>query len=291
MTKQSIKKSFLSFGNAHKNNLSNNGMFLFSFASLAKHQEIIHFITNRKGGYSKKPFNELNLAFHVGDDFDNVLKNRTSLADYLNIPLNNFTTANQVHGTNITIVDDKMKGLGSKDLTSAIPGTDALLTDQLNVCLLIFVADCVPIIVYDIKKKVIGLIHAGWKGTAGLITEKVIKTMKSHWNCEPKNILCGIGPSIGSCCYEVGAEVRDKIKEVYDESDTMVFTNSTNKDKVYFDLWKANKIQLLKCQIPADNIEIAEICTYCDSNLFFSSRKDHGVTGRFAAGIMLKNIK
>jgi polyphenol oxidase len=264
-----------------------NNLPLFHFSGLSKHQEILHFVTTRQGGYSTAPFYSFNLAFHVGDKKENVLKNRAKLAQFLHIPSQSFTISCQVHGTHISTVNQNERGSGASDLSNAIKASDAMITDQKGVCLLIFVADCVPVLLYDQKKQIIALVHAGWQGTVGLITQKTVYQMQSYWGCKSQDILCAIGPSIGPCCYQVGPEVISRVREVFPEEEYLI--NSVSAEGMgYFDLWEANKLQLLNCQIPEKNIEVAGLCTYCHSDLFFSSRKDGGHTGRFAAGIMLR---
>jgi len=267
-----------------------NCLPLFLFPGLSKYQEILHFITTRQGGYSLAPFHTFNLAFHVGDKEDNVLKNRSKLAQSLHISLQSFTISNQVHGTCISIVGQDERGSGTADISTALKESDAMITDQENICLLIFVADCVPVILYDRQKNIVALVHAGWQGTVSLITQKTVYKMQSHWGCDSKDIVCAIGPSIGPCCYQVGPEVISRVREVFPEEEYLI--NSVSAEGMgYFNLWEANKLQLLNCQIPEKNIEVAGLCTYCHSDLFFSSRKDGGHTGRFSAGIMLKNQK
>jgi len=264
-----------------------NNLPLFLFSGLSKYQNALHFITTRQGGYSIAPFHTFNLAFHVGDKEENVLRNRAKLAKSLNIPFQSFTISNQVHGTNITIVGQAERGSGATNIATAIKENDAMITNQKNICLLIFVADCLPVLLYDREKMVVSLIHAGWKGTIGLITQKTVSLMQSYWDCRPQDIICAIGPSIGPCCYQVGPEIVDKVRKIFPKNDNLV--QAISKDgRGYLNLWEANKIQLLDCNIPEKNIEVAELCTCCHSDIFFSSRKDNGYTGRFAAGIMLK---
>ena len=134
---------------------------IYYFPLLSRYTEIIHFVTSRHGGYSKDVFCSFNLAFHVGDEPKRVLKNRHKLAKILSIPLPAFTTSQQVHGTSIAEVTEQEKGKGAQDITTALQSTDAMITDQKGLCLLIFVADCVPIFLYHPPKKVVALVHAG----------------------------------------------------------------------------------------------------------------------------------
>jgi polyphenol oxidase len=269
------------------NNIESNNLPILFFPSLSKYQNLVHFVTTRKGGFSLPPFNSLNLAFHVGDEREKVLKNRKRLARYLHIPLNYFTVSNQVHGVNIAIVGQAERGSGATDISTSLKDYDAMITDQNNVCLIVFVADCVPVMLYDKRKKIIAVIHAGWKGTVSKISQKTFYLMESRFACKASDIICAIGPSIGPCCYQVGPEVLTLVRKNFPAEKGLIHS-VTEDGKGYFDLWEANRVQLLDCHIPEQNIEVAGLCTSCHPDLFFSSRKGNGNTGRFAAGIMMK---
>lgn len=263
---------------------------LFHFSLLAQFNDLLHFITTRQGGCSDSPFSSFNLASHVGDREEHVLENRDKLAKALGIPFKNFFFNHQEHGTNILLINHNQKARldNDKNSTDIIPASDALVTDQKNICLLVFVADCVPILLFDYRKKVIGLVHAGWKGTVGLISQKTVQFMQSHYGSQGQDILCAIGPSIGPCCYQIGMDVLVKVRESFPQEEHHLIRYASHLEKYYFNLWQANKIQLLKAGIPEKNIALAELCTSCHSDQFFSSRKEQRLTGRFAAGIMLR---
>jgi polyphenol oxidase len=257
------------------------------FERLSQQSNLVHFISTRLGGLSLPPYTSFNLAFHVDDNPAIVLNNRELLAVSLNIPLSNFVTAQQVHQANVAIITDSMRGKGSVDFDSAIPATDAMVTDIPNICLMILTADCVPILLFDPKRNVIGIVHAGWKGTVNFIAQKTVKAMQVHFGCSPTEIIAGIGPSIGPCCYEVGADVIIEFERMMpDKLGTILKKNSNGKK--YLNLWAANTIQLRQFGIPEKNIEIANICTHCHTERFYSARKDGMHTGRFGSGIMLQ---
>ena len=260
---------------------------IIRFSCLSQYEDIFHFITTRHGGCSKAPFHSFNLASHVGDREENVLKNRANLASSLGINVEKFFYSRQEHGNRIFLINDENVFQNNNNLTDTIPVSDALITDCKGICLLVFVADCVPVLLFDCRKKVIGLVHAGWKGTVSLISGKTVRLMQSHYGCRAQDIICAIGPSIGPCCYEVGSEVINKVRECFPEGLNLIHSPSSN-NKHFFNLWQANKIQLLSCGIFEEHIETASMCTSCHSDLFFSSRKENKHTGRFAAGIMLK---
>jgi YfiH family protein len=265
----------------------NSGLSVWFFESLSKAEEICHFVSIRAPGNSGPPYDSLNLSFTVGDDPKSVLKNRTRLTKALGIPLASLTTAKQIHDGHVKIVSRAMRGRGSTDYEGAIGATDAMVTNVPGICLMILLADCVPILFYDPSKRVVGVAHAGWKGTLGLIARKTVAAFKEHFDCAPEDILAGIGPSIGPCCYEVGQEVITRVEHVFGNRQGYVGNESAG-GKGYLDLWTANQKQLIQAGIPERNIEVARVCTYHHSNLFFSHRYEKGKTGRFGAGIFIR---
>ncbi|MCL6628842.1 MAG: peptidoglycan editing factor PgeF [Armatimonadetes bacterium] len=258
---------------------------VLTFDRLASFPEIRHFVSTRLGGCSSPPFESLNIAFHTADELAHVLQNRQRLLAHLGIPLEYLTTAKQVHGNDVAVVTSDMRGSGACDYDSAIEATDALITNVPNTCLMVQVADCPPILLYDPGRQVIAAVHAGWRGSAQLITLKTVRTMVDHFDCQPKDIVACIGPSIGPCCYEVGPEVVYTVRETMGSLDGLA-EPSTSSDRFHLDLWEANRRQLIEAGIREHNIEVAQICTRCKSALFFSERSCRG-TGRFGAGIML----
>lgn len=261
---------------------------VLTFDRLASFPEIRHFVSTRLGGCSFPPFESLNIAFHTADEPAYVLQNRQRLLAHLGIPLEYLTTAKQVHGNDVAVVTSDMRGSGACDYNSAIEATDALITNVPNTCLMIQVADCPPILLYDPGRQVIAAVHAGWRGSAQLITLKTVRTMVDHFDCQPKDIVACIGPSIGPCCYEVGPEVVYTVREAMGSLDGLA-EPSTSSDRFHLDLWEANRRQLIEAGIQEQNIEVAQICTRCKSDLFFSERSCRG-TGRFGAGIMLTEL-
>ncbi len=256
------------------------------FENLSGFKEIRHFVSTRKGGFSKPPYNSLNIGFHVGDDPEDVLKNRKRLAATIGISLNHFTMARQIHSGHVTIISEKMRGKGCYDHKGAMNDTDAMVTNVPDICLVILVADCVPMLFFDPLKRAIGVAHAGWKGTLQCVAQKIVRAMQKVFGSSPRDILVGIGPSIGPCCYEVGPEVISQVENIFHTKKDYIL-NESKGGEGYFDLWKANLRQLLYCGIERENIEIAMRCTCHNPDLFFSYRHQKGDTGRFGAGIAI----
>ncbi len=264
-----------------------NSLSISLFENLSKYEEIGHFVSTRPAGHSSPPYDSLNLSFNVGDDPKNVLKNRKLLTDTLGISLAALTTSKQDHNSHVQIVSAALRGKGSADYQGAVSATDAMVTNVPDICLMILVADCVPIVFFDPSKAVIGVVHAGWKGTLQRIGQKTVEVLEEHFDCSPGDILAGIGPSIGPCCYQVGPEVVSEAERVFGTREHFV-SNKTEDGKAYLDLWSANLAQLRQAAIPEKNIEVARVCTCHHPDEFFSYRYEKGKTGRFGAGIIIR---
>lgn len=218
----------------------------------------------------------LNLALHVGDNPDKVLRNRRRFAAALGVSAERFTTCQQVHGDRVAVVDAALAGAGALSLADTVAGTDALVTALPNVPLLLFYADCVPILLADKRTGAIGLAHAGWRGTVAGIAAKTVQAMQEALGSRPQDILAAIGPSIGACCYEVDDFVRGRA-EGYER----FFTAVPGRQGHYLlDLWGYNKSVLLEAGVLPQHIAAAQVCTAHNSQLFCSHRAEQGHTGR-----------
>lgn len=237
-----------------------------------------HAVLTRLGGTSRPPFDSLNLGQTVGDDPDCVAANHARIYDALDIPPDCVVTAQQVHGNRIGIVT-------SQDGGSIVKSTDALVTNEPGVYLMLRFADCVPILIYSPDRGVVALVHAGWRGTAQRIASHAVQEMVSVFGCDPAAMRAGIAPSIGPCCYEVDSEVSDTMLSIAEHSADVV-TRRDGQGKAYVDLWRANADQLAAQGV--GHIEVARVCTRCHRDTFFSHRGDGGHTGRFAAIIGLR---
>jgi len=230
------------------------------------------FFTDRWGGVSQAPYNELNLALHVGDDPLKVLQNRQILADSEDFYIDNLIYMDQVHSDHIAVIKDT--------LTNKQEKCDGIITNLPNIPLMVMVADCIPILLYDSKKKVVGAIHAGRNGTFLEIAKKAVLSMKEEFDSDPKDIYAYLGTSIKSCCYEVGKDLADICQKSFGKKYVIKRDNS-----FYLDLQTLNKDQLLSVGLDEKNINISSTCSCCDKN-YFSYRRD-AETGRFAGVIKL----
>jgi len=242
---------------------------------LTPYINLLHAFTTKEGGFSQAPFTGNNLAYHVQDQNSSVNKNHKELAKYLNYSQNNLIRMNQVHGNTITDVDKTYNN-------SEPPNCDALVTNQVNTPLMVMVADCLPILLFDDTKKVIAAVHAGRAGVFTEILPKTIQRMKEKYQSKAANIKVVVGPAIHSCCYEVGEEIK---KEAYKKGFDYAIIEK-NKH-LYLDLISIVKKQLQTSCIQEHNIEISQECTACNTDLFYSYRAEKQC-GRFAGIIMLK---
>jgi polyphenol oxidase len=263
-----------------------NSLKLLQFKNLSAFQDLVHFQTTRVDGYSMGNYQSLNLALHVNDDREHVILNRKKLAEEANIPFSQMVFARQTHKTNVAIINSTT-GRGYEFENEALPNTDALITKQKGICLMILTADCVPIVLYDPVQKAVGIVHAGWKGTVGKIITNTLDSMKEVFRCNPENIWAGVGASISPEQYEVGQEVEQAVLETFGTQEKFLIQNPTTK-KYHLDLWYANTYLLKEAGIPQDQIENLGLCTFQDSENFFSARRDGVESGRMAMGVYLK---
>jgi uncharacterized protein, YfiH family len=256
----------------------------YTFNLFANRNDVRTFVTTRIGGESSEHLATCNIGLTEFEPAATTITNRKKICSALNLDFEKMTFQNQVHGDTITIIDRNNAGAGNRVKAESIPNSDALITNRKGIILFAQAADCVPIVLFDTEKKVAAAIHAGWRGTVKKIAQKATKRMIADFECNPKNILAGIGPSIGHCCYEVGEEVADAVATSFPNSSMLLVPYN---NRYHLDLWAANEVQLEEVGIPANNIEIAKLCTKCNPTLFFSSRHDKGKTGRFGIGITI----
>ena len=246
--------------------------------------KITHAFFTRHGGVSPAPWARLNVGGLVGDDIDRVIENRLRSFRAIGRNPGSIYDVWQVHGAEV-VCTDAPRSMNTPHLKA-----DSILTDSPGVTLFMRFADCVPILLYDPYRRVVGLVHAGWQGTVKQGVAAAIQTMISAYNTKPADILAVIGPSICVKHYEVGEEIVHQVKSVFGEDSTAVLNDgnaSLPPGKAYFDLWLANRIILERCGV--NNIEITGQCTACQNNDWFSHRAEQGKTGRFGVLIALQD--
>ncbi|VAX14788.1 FIG00003370: Multicopper polyphenol oxidase [hydrothermal vent metagenome] len=224
------------------------------------------FVTGRRGGASPAPFDSLNASVSVGDTQVNVSENMAKIKK--SVGLKNLWAPTQVHGNKVAVID-------SAQPSSSVEA-DAVITCVPNLTVAVRTADCLPILLADPERKVIGAIHAGRGGTQLGIAGATIKKMVERFDCDPVNIRAGLGPCIRFCCYEV------------DKESAKNFHNCCGGSrKRHIDIAGANVDQLVTAGVSKEKIYDSSVCTSCENSRFFSHRADNGVTGRFLSGIAL----
>ncbi len=267
-------------------NNDTENIHLLKYKNLSTFPGIVHFTTTRQGGVSSGNYNSFNLSVYSGDDLQDVAKNRQFLCDSIGIHSDNLIIPHQIHSDTIRILPSDFSVYSSSERNEFVCNTDALITDLPGFCIGITVADCVPVLLYDAKKNIIAAVHAGWRGTVHHIVQKTVRQMQEHFLSNPENIYAAIGPCIGAAIYEVGNEVFEEFETSGFPMDEISFFNSKTA-KYHLNLKKANEYSLLQSGLLQENIEIADSCTFTNSDNFFSARKLGIQSGRFISGIMI----
>ncbi|BCJ86060.1 laccase domain protein [Effusibacillus dendaii] len=242
--------------------------------------------TTRLGGVSTGVWDSLNLGLHVGDERENVVANRTLVAEQLDVPLEMWVCGEQVHGNRVTVVEQDDKGKGAYFYEQSLPGTDALVSHQPGLMLATFAADCVPMLLLDPVNTVIAAVHAGWKGTVKQVAGEAVKTMGERFGSRPQDILAAIGPSIDRCCYEVDQQVFLPFIEEFSGGER--FFTANERHRWQLSLPEANRQILIDSGLLPEHIERVGGCTACDTETYFSHRAENGKTGRLAGLIVLR---
>ncbi|MCP4020670.1 MAG: peptidoglycan editing factor PgeF [Desulfobacteraceae bacterium] len=237
---------------------------------------IEHGIFSRFGGISEGPFDSLNIGLNSGDEVSSIQMNRKLIIEKMGI--NPLIFLDQKHGTTIKILKNEDNDLSEifepgKEIYTA----DGIITDITGISIVIQVADCQSVMMYDPENKIIANIHSGWRGSIANIIGKCVDEMISEFNCDPRNIYVGISPSLGPCCAEF-IKYKDEIPEE--------FWKFKSNDSNNFDFWAISVDQLIQKGIKKEHIENMNKCTKCNSDIFFSFRKEK-TTGRFACVISM----
>jgi YfiH family protein len=288
------------------------------FPGLAKEQNIAHMFTTRLGGLSTGIYGTMNLSFTRGDDPKCVTENFRRVTKVFNCGLQDVICTKQTHTTNIRLVTEQDRGADGQLRPSLYEDVDGLITNTPGLLLAAFFADCVPLLFWDPIHQAIGLAHAGWRGTASRIGEKMVSQMREAFGTQPKVLRVGIGPSICKACYEVGEDVAATIREalngkcegiLYKMPDTGEFegipdespstgrwkgisdespgTAVRSEQKYKLDLWKANERILCQAGVMPQQIEVTDICTCHNPDYLFSHRARGEKRGNFGAFLMI----
>ena len=267
---------------------SHDDLFAFRFDSLPNGDGPVHHaVFSRRGGVSVAPFDSLNLSMAVADERERVYANRRRAYGLFGRDTDTVVHAHLVHGATVARVTTAENG-------TWVHHVDGLITDQPGCVLTMSFADCAPILLYDPVHRAIGLGHAGWKGAVADLPGALVRAMQAQFGSDPAALLAAVGPCIGPCCYEVGEIVMDAVTAAFAQPDALLRppTNDQRPTTIrhspptthrHFDLPEANRRNLLNAGVR--HVELAEHCTACRTDLFFSHRAEKGRTGRF--GVVL----
>lgn len=257
-----------------------------TYNRLSSIDTIRHAFSTRLGGVSKGEFKSMNLSFGRGDADENVIENYKRFCISAGFEYESLTASAQVHETVVRRVTAKDRGVGiyrPKDMLSV----DALVTNDKDVTLVTYYADCTPVFFVDPVRNAIGLAHAGWRGTVGEITKKVVEKMTAEFGTVPADLVCAIGPVIGKCCYEVSSDCANEFIKLFG-AESPVIEKTARADKFMIDLALANKLLLIKAGVKEENIVLSDLCTQCNSDLLWSHRATAGKRGTMSAFMSLK---
>ena len=259
---------------------SKNGINYFHYPPWEKEGQVELGFSSRCGGVSEEPYDKLNLGYKWGDRTADVSENRRLFLALWDKDERDLVCGDQVHGTNIALVEKKTAG-------ALIPETDGLITVEAGIVLGAFSADCLLIYLWDPCARAIGLVHAGWRGTLGGIVYFAVEKMQTQLGSHPERMQALLAPCIRSCCYETGPDVIETAKGS-NWGKQAVYYPKGNKGHVMFDLQQTNLNILCSAGLRQNNISSSSFCTYCNPSFFYSYRRaGGGATGSHMGIIFL----
>ncbi len=224
-------------------------------------------MSTRKGGVSAGQFG-MNTSFNVGDDLGAVRENRRRFFEAAGCIEDQVVQPKQCHSSVVVAVD----GPGWID------GADGLVTNREGLCLGISVADCLPVFLVDPVRRAIAAVHAGWRGSAGSIVQNAVRLMGDRYGTLAPDLKAFLGPSARSCCYEIGPEVAGRFESRFVDH---------REGRLYLDIAGVNQAQLVEMGLERKNIEIHDLCTITEGELFHSYRRERSRSGRMLGVIMM----
>ena len=253
--------------------ISDGELTLLRFERLASEAGLRHAVTTRPQNY----------APHRGVGRDEAIRWRRQVCAHLGVSFDALTSPEQVHGGDVRVVELDDVGRGCDGRGSAVPFVDGLMTDRPGVPMVLLSADCPLVCAYDPDRPAVGAVHASWRGTVAGAASNLVGQMARAFGSDPARLLTGIAPSAGGCCYEVGDDVRRVARTRLADADGYFVERA---GRLFFDLWSANRKQLIDAGVGPEHVEVAGICTICDAR-FWSHRRDGAEAGRFALFVSL----
>jgi YfiH family protein len=246
----------------------NKGVTLVKSGLLEAEQSVRHCFTTRLGGVSSGYWASTNLGFGRGEERDTVLRNFELVCEAAGLNFSRLTRSFQKHGINVTEVTEE--NVGSGFFEPPFDDTDALITRLENTPLVVHIADCTPVLLYDRVNRACAAIHAGWRGMAAGVIEAAINAMEDSYGTDPTDLAAAVGPCIGPCCFEVDEDVADVFRSDFGEG---VVIPAKDGKKTRIDLPKCALEALTGRGVPENSIDVSGDCTFCDERLYYSHRR------------------
>ena len=260
----------------------NKGVTLVKSGLLEAEQSVRHCFTTRLGGVSTGYRASTNLGFGRGEERSVVLRNFELVCEAAGLNFSRLTRSYQRHGVNVTEVTEE--NVGSGFFEPAFADTDALITRLENTPLVVHIADCTPVLLYDRVKRACAAVHAGWRGMAAGVIEAAINAMEASYGTDPADLVAAVGPCIGPCCFEVDEDVADVFRSDFGEG---VLIPAKDGAKTRVDLPKCAVEALTGRGVPENGIDVSGDCTRCDGDRFYSHRRMGENRGTQAAIIQI----
>lgn len=263
-----------------------NGVPYISYNALEKIPWITHGFSTRAGGVSEGCLSSMNLGHGRNDAEENVIRNHEIIAEAIGFDAHNIVASRQTHTTNVRVVSKEDCGKGvykERDYDDV----DGMITNEKNIVLATYFADCVPLYIVDTKNQAIGLSHSGWRGTVGKIGQVTLEKMNEQYGTKPEDTVVCIGPSICQNCYEISLDVAEEFIKAFPNHKEEILKDKGN-DKFLLDLWECNRIIFEEAGVLPENINLPDLCTCCNSEFLFSHRATNGKRGNLAAFLSLK---
>ncbi|HIS56951.1 MAG: peptidoglycan editing factor PgeF [Lachnospiraceae bacterium] len=264
-----------------------NGVYYFQFPLLEACAEVAHGFSTRIGGVSKGEYASMNFSFTRGDDKEAVMENYRRMGEVLGMPWQRCVLSHQTHTVHVRRVTEADAGKGicrERDYQDV----DGLITNERQIPLVTFYADCVPLYFVDPVHHAIGLSHSGWRGTVSRMGRETLLAMHAAYGTDPGDVLACIGPSICKDCYEVGEEVAMAFAESVQAPQLDSILKKQENGKYLLNLWKANERVLLEAGVRPEHLAVTDVCTKCNPDLLYSHRVMGDKRGNLAAFLMLK---
>ncbi|MBI5683166.1 MAG: peptidoglycan editing factor PgeF [Deltaproteobacteria bacterium] len=240
----------------------------FVTAPILETDKITHAFLTRIGGIDGR--NE--------DRLENIEGNTAKTSKVFGFTSSKLITVNQVHGDDIVIIDGKQS-------TAKGVCADAITTNLKGVPIGVLTADCLPVILFDPINTAVGIVHAGWRGTLKRIVSKTVSVMNKRWGSSYNQMLAGLGPCVGECCYNVGKDVVERFRTEFSDSRDFI---KSKENEWHLNFKRANYNQLVFLGLLKKNIWVSRYCTSCRKDLFFSYRRDNKETGRQLSFVMIR---